>query len=307
MKTKIVIGTRGSKLAVWQTEFVKSQLEKYFPEIIFEINIIKTTGDKILDSPLSQIGDKALFTKELENALLKKEIDFAVHSLKDLPTQLPNGLTLASVLEREKPNDVLISKNNLKLSELPKNAIAATGSLRRTSQLLHYRNDLQIIDLRGNVDTRFKKFDESSWTAMLLAYAGVKRMNYENRIAEIISTDILLPAVGQAAIGIETRIDDTQTIEVVMKLNHNETEICVKAERAFLRRLEGGCQIPIGANVHLVNDKLFLDGLIASLNGKILLRDSVNGKIEEAESLGISLAETLLAKGGNKILDEIRK
>ena len=307
MKNKIIIGTRGSKLALWQTSFVKSQLEKTFPEIAFEINIIKTTGDKILDSPLSQIGDKALFTKELENALLKKEIDFAVHSLKDLPTQLPNGLALASVLEREKPNDVLISKNNLKLSELPKNAIVATGSLRRTSQLLHFRNDLRMIDLRGNVDTRFKKFDESNWNAMLLAYAGVKRMNYGERISEIISTEILLPAVGQAAIGIETRSEENSVYEIVRSLNHDETEIAVKSERAFLQRLEGGCLIPIGANARIVNEKLFLQGMIASLNGKILLRNSTNGNTNDAESLGISLAETLLAKGGDKILDEIRK
>ncbi|MBM4166190.1 MAG: hydroxymethylbilane synthase [Ignavibacteria bacterium] len=307
MKTKLIIGTRGSKLALWQTNFVKTQLEKYFPEIIFEINIIKTTGDKILDSPLSQIGDKALFTKELENALLKKEIDFAVHSLKDLPTQLPDGLLLASVLEREKPNDVLISKNNMKLSELPKNAIVATGSLRRTSQLLHYRNDLQIVDLRGNVDTRFKKFDESNWNAMLLAYAGVKRMNYEERISEIVSTEILLPAVGQAAIGIETRNEDEISKQVVATINHSEAEIATKSERSFLRRLEGGCQIPIGANATVVNEKLFLQGMIASLNGKILLRYSISGIIDEAELLGISLAETLLAKGGDKILEEIRK
>jgi hydroxymethylbilane synthase len=303
---KIIIGTRGSKLALWQTNFVKAQLEKLFSELNIEVNIIKTTGDKILDSPLSQIGDKALFTKELENALLKKEIDVAVHSLKDLPTQLPDGLMLTSVLEREKPNDVLISKNNLKLSQLPKNAIVATGSLRRTSQLLHCRTDLQIVDLRGNVDTRFKKFDESNWNAMILAFAGVKRMNYGERIAEIISMEILLPAVGQAAIGIETRSDNEFAKNVVRKLNHDETEIAAKAERAFLRRLEGGCQIPIGANATIVNGKLFLDGLIASLNGKILLRDSVNGKIDEAESLGISLAEILLAKGGDKILEEIR-
>ncbi|MEN3039617.1 MAG: hydroxymethylbilane synthase, partial [Candidatus Kryptonium sp.] len=205
---KIIIGTRGSKLALWQTEFVKEKLSKVVPDLEFEIKIIKTTGDKILNSPLSKIGDKGIFTREIEIELLNGKIDMAVHSLKDLPTKLPDGLTIGAVTEREDVRDVLISRNNLKLVDLPLNSVIATGSLRRRAQLLNMRPDFQFVEIRGNIDTRFKKFDESNWNGMILAYAGVKRMNYINRVSEIISTDVILPAVGQGAIAIEVREKD---------------------------------------------------------------------------------------------------
>jgi hydroxymethylbilane synthase len=303
----IRIGTRGSKLALWQTQFVKKELEKYFPNEIFEIHIIKTTGDQVLDTALSQIGDKGLFTKELENALLNEEVDLAVHSLKDVPSILPDGLTLASILAREDVRDVLISKNNIPLAQLPLHATIATGSLRRRAQLLHFRSDFTIVELRGNVDTRLKKFDASDWDGMILACAGVKRMNYAERIAEIISSDILLPAVGQGAIAIETRSDDIYTKEIVQKLHHADTGYSVKAERALLRRLEGGCQVPIGANASVVQNKIILAGTITSLDGKLFVRDVLSGNLNEAERIGVSLAEQLLQSGGDKILNEIRQ
>ncbi len=303
----IRIGTRGSKLALWQTHFVKTELEKYFPENTFEIIIIKTIGDQILDTALSQIGDKGLFTKELENALMNEEVDLAVHSLKDVPSILPDELTLASILEREDVHDVLISRNNIPLAQLPLNATIATGSLRRRAQLMHFRSDFTIVELRGNVDTRFRKFDESEWDGMILACAGVKRMNYAERIAEIISSAILLPAVGQGAIAIETRNDDIATKEIVQKLHHAETGYAVKAERALLRRLEGGCQVPIGANAIVSGNQIILTGTITSLDGKLFVRDALNGNCNDAERIGVSLAEKLLQSGGEKILDEIRK
>lgn len=308
MKQKIIIGTRGSKLALWQTEFVKEKLLKIFPDLEFEVRIIKTKGDKILDSPLSKIGDKGIFTREIEIELLNGEIDLAVHSLKDLPTKLPDGLIIGAVLEREDVRDALISKDNLKLEELPLNSTIATSSLRRKAQLLHFRADFQFVDIRGNVDTRFKKFDESNWNGMVLAYAGIKRMGYTNRISELIPTDIILPAVGQGAIAVEIREDDTEIFEIVRKVNHLETELATKAERALLKHLEGGCQIPIGAFACISNGKVKLSAMISSLDGSLLVRDSIEGDVNgDTEKLGIELAERLLEQGGAKILDEVRK
>lgn len=308
MMRKIVIGTRGSKLALWQTEFVKGKLSQIFPELEFEIRIIKTKGDKILDSPLSKIGDKGIFTREIEVQLLNREIDIAVHSLKDLPTKLPDGLIIGAVTEREDVRDVLISKNNLKLTELPQNSIIATGSLRRKAQLLHLRSDFQFVDLRGNIDTRFKKFDESNWNGMVLAYAGVKRMNYTDRVSEIISTDFILPAVGQGAIAVEIRESDEKIFELVRKINHQETELATRAERALLKYLEGGCQIPIGAFAFVSNGKIKLSAMVSNFDGSFLVRDSIEDDVNEnVEELGFKLAEKLLEQGASKILDEIRK
>ncbi len=308
MARKITIGTRGSKLALWQTELVKRKLLEIFPELEFEVKIIKTKGDKILDSPLSKIGDKGIFTREIETELLKGEIDIAVHSLKDLPTKLPNGLTIGAVLEREDVRDVLISKGNLKLSELPQNSTIATSSLRRKAQLLNFRADFNFVDIRGNIDTRFKKFDESNWNGMVLAYAGVKRMGYTDRVSELIPTDIILPAVGQGAIAVEVREDDIETFEIVRKINHIETELATKAERALLKHLEGGCQIPIGAFALISDGKIKLSAMISNLDGTSLIRDSIEGDVNsDIEKIGIELAERLLEQGGAKILDEVRK
>ncbi len=308
MARKITIGTRGSKLALWQTELVKRKLLEIFPELEFEVKIIKTKGDKILNSPLSKIGDKGIFTREIETELLKGEIDIAVHSLKDLPTKLPNGLTIGAVLEREDVRDVLISKGNLKLSELPQNSTIATSSLRRKAQLLNFRADFNFVDIRGNIDTRFKKFDESNWNGMVLAYAGVKRMGYTDRVSELIPTDIILPAVGQGAIAVEVREDDIETFEIVRKINHIETELATKAERALLKHLEGGCQIPIGAFALISDGKIKLSAMISNLDGTSLIRDSIEGDVNsDIEKIGIELAERLLEQGGAKILDEVRK
>lgn len=305
---KIIIGTRGSKLALWQTEFVKKKLSENFPDFEFEIKIIKTKGDKILDSPLSKIGDKGIFTREIEIELLNGEIDLAVHSLKDLPTKLPDGLIIGAVTEREDVRDVLISKNNLKLSELPIGATIATGSLRRKAQLLHFRGDFKFVDLRGNIDTRFRKFDESNWDGMVLAFAGVNRMNYLERVSEIISTDVILPAVGQGAIAVEIRERDEKIFEIVRKINHSETELATKAERALLKHLEGGCQIPIGAFASLKDGKIKLSAMISNLDGTFLVRDSIEKEIgNNVEEVGFELAQRLLEQGGAKILDEIRK
>jgi hydroxymethylbilane synthase len=305
---KVRIGTRGSKLALWQTEFVRRKLSDVFPDVEFEVKVIKTKGDKILDSPLSKIGDKGIFTREIEIELLNREIDIAVHSLKDLPTKLPEGLIIGAVTEREDVRDVLISKDNLKLAELPKEAVIATGSLRRRAQLLHFRSDFKFVDLRGNIDTRFRKFDESNWDAMVLAFAGVRRMNYESRIAELISTDIVLPAVGQGAIAIEVREDDVKILDLVRRINHIETELATRSERALLRRLEGGCQVPIGAFAVVNDGKIKISAMISNFDGTFFVRDSIEGFVSnDVEELGFELAEKLLEQGGARILEEIKR
>ena len=305
---KVRIGTRGSKLALWQTEFVRRKLSDVFPDVEFEVKVIKTKGDKILDSPLSKIGDKGIFTREIEIELLNREIDIAVHSLKDLPTKLPEGLIIGAVTEREDVRDVLISKDNLKLAELPKEAVIATGSLRRRAQLLHFRSDFKFVDLRGNIDTRFRKFDESNWDAMVLAFAGVRRMNYEGRIAELISTYIVLPAVGQGAIAIEVREDDVKILDLVRRINHIETELATRSERALLRRLEGGCQVPIGAFAVVNDGKIKISAMISNFDGTFFVRDSIEGFVSnDVEELGFELAEKLLEQGGARILEEIKR
>lgn len=304
---KIIIGTRGSELALWQTDFVGETLKKYFPEIDLEIKIIKTTGDKLLDVALSKIGDKGLFTKQIETALLNKEIDLAVHSLKDLQTVQPEGLTIGAVSKRELPNDVLISKKYASIDDLPQNAKVATGSLRRKSQILHYRPDLEIFEIRGNLQTRFRKFEESDLDAMILAFAGVHRLKLDAHISQIIPFEIILPAVGQGALAVEIREEDSELKEILKVLNDAETEFCIKAERAFLRSLEGGCQVPIGANATIENDKIRLEGLVGSLNGKTNLREKISGEKPEAESLGSKLAQVLIDKGANEILERTRE
>ncbi|GIU81263.1 MAG: hydroxymethylbilane synthase [Acidobacteria bacterium] len=304
---EFVIGSRGSDLALWQSNFVKNELEKRFPDARFEIRIIKTKGDKILDTALSKIGDKGLFTKEIEIALLKGEIDLAVHSLKDLPTAEPEGLKITAFSAREMPNDVLISKKYKSIDELPKGAKIATGSLRRKSQLLNYRPDLEIHEIRGNVPTRIEKFFKSDLDALILAFAGVHRLGLDNLISQIIPTEILLPAVGQGIIAVESRCDDLEMASMLEKINNKTSEACARAERAFMRTLQGGCQVPVGALATLENDTLTLQGFIGSHDGKRFLREKMSAKVIEAENLGMSLARKCLEKGGSEILAEIRK
>ena len=306
---KIIIGTRGSQLALWQAEWVKKELTCHYPKLQVEIEIIKTTGDKILDSPLSKIGDKGLFTKEIEQALLDKHIDLAVHSLKDLPTNIPEGLTIGAITKREDVRDVFIShpqKNYKKFSDLPGKAKIATGSLRRKCQLLSWRPDLNIIDLRGNLNTRFAKLDSSEWDGMILAYAGVVRLGFHSRITEVLPVDKILPAVGQGALGIEIRVEDSELKKIIKPLASEATTFSTLGERAFLHELQGGCQIPIGAYGRIEKNEFIMDGLIGSLDGKKIIRGEIHGKPEQAENLGRQLAKTLADSGGKEILDSIR-
>jgi hydroxymethylbilane synthase len=309
MPSNIRIGTRGSELALWQTHHVKTLLEGRFPGIIIDVQTIKTTGDKILDAPLAKIGDKGLFTKELEVALLDERIDLAVHSFKDVPTAIPEGLAIAAVLEREDVHDVFIahpkSPNQLFMT-LPRHAVIATGSLRRKCQALNARQDIQIVDIRGNLNTRIKKLDESNWDGMILAKAGVTRLGWARRITEILPLEIMLPAVGQGALAIEMRNGDKRTEELLRTLHHLPTALTVTAERSLLRHLEGGCQIPIGACGQVQGNELRLDAVIGSLDGKRMVKGNRSGNHADAERIGIELAEELLKRGGKEILDEIR-
>ena len=304
---KFTIGSRGSNLALWQTGFIQAALEDHFPNARFDVKIIKTKGDRILDTALSKIGDKGLFTKEIETALLGKEIDLAVHSLKDLPTTQPEGLKIAAVSKREQPNDVLISKNYAAIEDLPAGATVATGSLRRRSQLLAFRPDLKIVEMRGNVPTRIEKFLASDLDAMILAYAGVHRLKLDSHIKQIIPAEILLPAVGQGAMAVEIREEDTEIAAMLSALSDHETQSCITAERAFLRRLEGGCQVPIGAFAAFESGEIFLHGFVGSTDGTRVIRQSIRGIASGAESLGTDLAEKALAAGAAEILSEARR
>lgn len=305
----ITIGSRGSQLALWQADWTKGELARLIPHLEIEIKIIKTTGDKILDSPLSLIGDKGLFTKEIEHALLEKEIDLAVHSLKDLPTVLPAGLTIGAITPREDMRDAFIGnphKNIESLEQLPQGATIATGSLRRKSQLLNWRRDLNIVDIRGNLNTRFAKLGESTWEGMILARAGVIRLGFEDRITEVIPFTRILPAVGQGALGIEIREDDDAIRAIVRNLASPSTTYSTLGERAFLRYLEGGCQVPIGTHGRIEQNVFKLDALIASVDGMHLVRGKIHGEPEQSEKLGEQLAKSLYETGGKEILEEIR-
>jgi hydroxymethylbilane synthase len=309
MNHKLILGSRGSQLALWQTEWVKSELEKKFSTLSVEIQIIKTTGDKILDSPLSKIGDKGLFTREIEQAMLDKKIDAAVHSLKDLPTQLPDGLCIGAISKREDVRDMFIAnkkKNHTSIEELPQGATIATSSLRRKSQLLAWRPDFIIVDVRGNLNTRLAKLDESDWDGMLLARAGVVRLGFNERITEELPLEKILPAVGQGALAIEIRQDDSPVAEVIESLNSQPTFISTSGERALLRYLEGGCQIPIGAYGRIEDNIFQLDAFIGSLDGKKIVRGKIHGAPDDAENLGQQLARTLSDSGGKEILESIR-
>jgi hydroxymethylbilane synthase len=300
------IGTRSSALALWQANWVRQRLEEAHPGLRVELVEIQTKGDKILDAPLSKIGDKGLFTREIERALLDGEIDLAVHSLKDLPTTLPQGLTLGAVSEREDPRDALVSKGAASLADLPKGGTVATGSLRRRAQLLHLRPDLRVVDIRGNVQTRLRKFDESNWDGMIMARAGLVRLGLKERIACDLGSAQMLSAVSQGALGLEIREGDTVTAEWITPIECATTRAATTAERAFLHALEGGCQVPVAALGQMVEGWLDLEGLVVSLDGHCYLRGRTRGPADKAEQIGSGLADVLLADGADEVLREIR-
>ncbi len=302
---KIRIGTRKSKLALWQANYVASQLKKHFPDIEIELVKITTKVDKILDVPLAKVGGKGLFVKEIEEAMLRNEIDIAVHSLKDVPTYFPEGLGLVAITEREDPRDAFLSVKYNSIEEMPEGAVLGTSSLRRKAQILEKRKDLVIKDLRGNVDTRIRKLEEGQYDGIILAYAGLKRLGLENKVKQIFEPDYMIPAVAQGFLGIEARLDDEETKRIVSVLNHRESELRAKAERAFLKTLEGGCQVPLAGYAEIIDGILKITGFVSDLEGKRVFKDTVEGKPEDAESLGETLAKKLLEAGAKEVLEEI--
>ncbi len=308
MKQTVRIGTRGSQLALWQSEWVKAALLEQHPALCVDLVVIKTKGDKILDVPLADLGGKGLFVKEIEQALLDRRVDLAVHSMKDMPSVLPDGLCIGPMPERENPADVLISRNDLCFAELPPGARIGTGSLRRASQLQHVRPDLLVVPLRGNLDTRLKKLEAgvAGLDAVVLAAAGVRRLGLEKRITEHLDSSVMLPAVGQGALCIEIRSQDTEIGERLQALDHLPTRQAVLGERAFLHRLEGSCQVPIAGYGRVDGDHIDLEGLVADLKGRKVIRSSRSGPARNAERLGVELAEDLLSKGADRILRELQ-
>ena len=306
--SKIRIATRRSKLAMVQTLWVKEELEKNIPSIQVSIEAMATQGDKILDVALAKIGDKGLFTKELETQMLQDKADIAVHSLKDLPTNLPDGLTLGCITKREDPSDALvINKKNesYKLENLPSGSIVGTSSLRRLAQLKFNFPNLIFKDIRGNVITRLEKLDSGEFDCIILAAAGLKRLGFESRIHQLIPSEISLHAVGQGALGIECKSDNDDVLKIIQVLTHEETSKRCLAERSFLRELEGGCQVPIGVNSGIKNNQIFLTGMVASIDGKKLIKDQSIGPSTDPEIIGKDLANKLKMQGAEKILEEI--
>lgn len=305
-KTKLVrIATRKSALALWQAEFVKAELERFHADVRVELVPMSTQGDIILDTPLAKIGGKGLFVKELEQAMLDGRADIAVHSMKDVPVEFPEGLELYTICEREDPRDAFVSNNFANLNELPQGAIVGTSSLRRQCQIKALRPDLDIRDLRGNVNTRLGKLDDGQYDAIILAAAGLIRLKMSKRIADYIEPEVSLPANGQGAVGIECRIDDEVTKALLAPLEHTQTRIRVNAERSMNRYLEGGCQVPIGAYALVDGEQVHLRGLVGAVDGSEILRDEVTGHVNDAKELGIELAKKLLAQGADKILAEV--
>ncbi|HEX7117643.1 MAG TPA: hydroxymethylbilane synthase [Longimicrobiales bacterium] len=302
------LGSRGSRLALWQAEHVKRRLEEAHRGLHVEIRILHTTGDRITDVPLARIGDKGLFTKEIDRAVVSGAVDAAVHSLKDVPTRLADGLALAAVLEREDPRDVYIPAAGSAdtLDGLPAGATVGTSSLRRRAQLLHTRPDLRVEDLRGNLDTRMERLREGRYDAIILARAGIRRLGFEDAVRQVLEPPAWLPAVGQGALGVAVREDDERTRALLAPLRHAETAAATTAERAFLRTLEGGCQIPIGALATVEAGRLTLHGLVAGIDGHPLLRGEADGAADEAEAVGVALAHRLLDRGAGGILAAIR-
>jgi hydroxymethylbilane synthase len=306
-KKTVKIGTRGSQLALFQAELTKKFLLEKFPGIEVKIVIIKTKGDKILDVALSKIGDKGLFTKEIENALLAGEVDMAVHSLKDLPTALPEGLKLGAVLERAEYRDALVSKDGRKLHELTENDVIATSSLRRKASLLRYNKNFQIVDIRGNVNTRLRKMEEGYCDAMIMAAAGLQRLELNNYITEIIIPEIIIPAASQGIIAIESRIGDTETEKFLNAINHESSWIAGEAERGFLRSIEGGCQVPVGCHSQILGEKIALTGFVASMDGEVYLLETETGSVAHPRETGEKLAQKLIGRGAANIMKEIRQ
>ena len=300
---KLTIGSRGSKLALFQAKWVKSEIEKTHPDMEVLIKIIKTSGDVFVDAPLSKVGGKGLFTKEIEEALLEGKIDLAVHSLKDLPTVLPEGLCLGAVSRREDVRDAFLSNRFSGLAQLPLGARIGTSSLRRQSQLLSFRSDLEITNLRGNLDTRIRKLDEGQYDAILLACAGLNRLGFSHRITERIPVEQVCPAIGQGALGIEARISDLFVLEKLHCIEHAVTRLAVTAEREFLKRLGGGCQVPIAGHAWVEEEKLHMMGVVARVDGKSVFRNRLTSEAGQAETLGIRLAESLLTMGATEILE----
>ena len=306
MIDKITIGTRGSQLALWQTNWVKALIEKHHPGIQVEINIISTKGDRVLDVSLPKLGEqgKGLFTKELEDAIFERRIDLAVHSLKDLPTELPSGLSIGAICEREDVRDALVAREPVKsFGELPERATIGTSSLRRQAQLLRARPDLVIEPVRGNVDTRLRKLEEGFFDAIVLAAAGLHRLGHANRITERFNEGFMLPAVGQGALAIEIRADDPVVSEIVDSLNHEPTRLACSAERAFLKGLGGGCLVPIAAHAKLESGLMELTGLVSSPDGSESMRDRTTGPSSDAEAIGKRLADEFLSRGADRILN----
>lgn len=305
MKKTIRIGSRGSQLALWQAGWVQTQIHQTQPDYTTQLVIIKTTGDRITDVPLAKVGGKGLFVKEIEEALLDGRIDIAVHSMKDMPSEIPHGLCIGAVPQRENPLDALVSDQYASIDALPPGARLGTSSLRRAAQLLHYRPDLTIAPLRGNLDTRLKKLADTNLDAIVLASAGLKRLGMADRITTYIEPEIMLPAVGQGALCIESRIDDKQIDPIVSGLDHAPSHIAVLAERAFSQHLEGGCQVPIAAHATIADSRVQVAGMVAELDGHLVLKDTVEGSCDQAAALGLKLAENLLAQGAGPILERV--
>ena len=299
------IATRKSPLALWQAHYVSNMLQHHHPELKIELVTMVTQGDKILDTPLAKVGGKGLFVKELETGMLEGRADIAVHSMKDVPVEFPTGLRLAVICEREDPRDAFVSNNFATLEDLPQGARLGTSSLRRQSQIAALRPDLKIIDLRGNVNTRLKKLDDGEYDAIILAAAGLKRLEFEDRITQYIDTDVCLPAIGQGAVGIECRSDDARVLNLIAPLNDNKTQIRITAERAMNERLQGGCQVPIAGYAEFEKGLIMMRGLVGQVDGKKIIRGDIAGPADNAEELGIVLAEDLLSRGADKILNEL--
>jgi hydroxymethylbilane synthase len=304
-RKRLVIGTRGSKLALWQSEYIKGRIEA-LTGMPVSLEVIKTTGDKILDVPLAKVGGKGLFTKEIEVELSAGTVDLAVHSMKDVPTELPEGLMIGAMPERVDPRDAIVSGAGYDLETLPEGARIGTSSLRRRSQVLALRADLDIVDVRGNLDTRMRKAETGEVDAVILAAAGITRMGWADRIGHYIDTSAMCPAVGQGAIGIEVRMDDEFMLEVCERLTHLETMACVTAERVVMRTLEGGCQVPIGAYCRFEQGALVMDGVVGSLDGREIVRYRLEGTPAEPEMLGAAMVDRLLGLGAGAILEAIR-
>ncbi|WP_340694779.1 hydroxymethylbilane synthase [Hydrogenobacter thermophilus] len=298
---RLKIGTRKSKLALWQADFIKRKLQQMGHDV--QLVLITTSGDKILDVPLAKIGGKGLFVKEIEDALLSGEIDMAVHSLKDVPMTLPKGLKIGAVTERENPFDVLISVGNVTFEELPTNAKIGTSSLRRQVQIKRRRRDLQVETLRGNVDTRIRKLQDGLYDAIILAYAGIKRMGFEDKVSQVLYD--FIPAVGQGCLAIEIREDDREIEKIVSELDHLPSRVRAECERAFLKELQGGCQVPIGAYAWIEGEDIFIKGFVSDLEGIKFIEGMRSGEVKRAEEIGKALAQELLGKGAKEILREV--